>query len=269
MSGVCFFIRTGFRLHYVHILTVKKITFSILLGLATVSLAHSQNLEIIKPGGNHVLNDSTIVAHGIAGINEFNQVLYVINSSGVPLTVNLQRQIVDTVTGSQNAICWDGICYGPSVNISSFPENIAPGDTEKAGNEFNGDYLPNGNAGTTTIHYIFFDVNNPTYTAAITVKYDATPTGISSITDGRINFSAPYPNPANSTVSFSYSLSNGVQSANLKLFNLLGDCVQTLSLNGLKNKATMDVQSIPAGIYVCEIEAEGCQPVYQKLIIQK
>lgn len=247
---------------------MKKVTLSLLFALATVSFTYSQNLKIITPKDNNSLNDSTIYSYGLSSDGEFGPTLYVINTSNSgSLTVNVKRRIIDTVTGSQNEICWAGYCYGPSVNQSPNTENIGAGDTAKLGEQFNGDYLPNGHIGTTTIRYIFFDVNNSADTAAITVIYNATLTGIDNITSGAINFSTPYPNPANGSANFSYTLTNGVQSANLKIFNLIGECVQTLPLSALKSKATIDVGAMPSGIYICEMQANGYRPVYQRLVV--
>jgi hypothetical protein len=268
MSGVYFF--CIFQLNSISLdyLFMKKIILSSLLALGSISLVNSQNLKIIKPADNHILNDSTVICYGSSAL-EFNQLLYVINSSSSMLTVNIKREIIDTITGTQNAICWDEICYEPSVSVAIFPENIGPGDTAKSGDEFNGDYLPNGYAGISIVHYVFFDVANYADTASITIKYNAVPTGISDITDRKINFSEPYPDPANTILNFNYSLPINVQSANLKLYNLLGDCLQTVSLSVFNNKTAMDIRSIAPGIYFCEIEADACQPVYQKLIIGK
>jgi len=248
---------------------MKKITFSFLFAFAAFSSVFSQHLEIIRtgPAGNHSVNDSTLVLYGLVSDSMLTQSLYVINSSGSAMTVNAKREVVSEVAGSQSEICWAGTCYSPSTTVSPSTETLTPPhDTSNNANTFSGDYLPHGYKGTTTINYEFWDVSNSTDSAHITVKFIITLTGIASIKDGGINFSAPYPNPANSAVNFNYSLTN-VESANLKIFNLLGDCIQTLPLSPLKNKTTVDVQSIPSGVYVCEIVAEGCQPVYQKLIV--
>lgn len=255
-------------MHYQIDFTMKKTTLSLLFALATVSFAFSQNLKIIKPGSSQSSNDSTVTVFGLSSASEIDQILYVINTTGSAIVTNVRREIIDTVPGSTNAICWAGSCYGPGLNQSPFTENIGPGDTAKnGGNEFSGDYYPHGHAGITTIRYVFFDTHNANDTAWVNIRYVATVTGISSVKDGEINFSAPYPNPANSLVNFNYNLGNSVQAASLKVYNLLGDCVQTLPLSASKNKTSIDVQSLPSGIYVCEIEADGCQPVYQKMIV--
>jgi hypothetical protein len=245
---------------------MKKITFSLLFAVATISFSYSQNLKIIKPGGTHGLNDSTIVVYGDITDSLVTQSLNVINTSSGTLTVNAKREIVSAVSGSQNEICWAGTCYSPTTTVSPNTESLAAGDTSNLGNTFSGDYLPHGYTGTTTIRYVFFDTHNFNDTAAITVEFITTLAGISSIKDGGINFSL-YPNPARNTVNFNYKFTGNVQTANLKIFNLLGDCVQTLPLSVVENKTTIDVQSMPAGIYVCEVQASGCQPVYQKLIV--
>ncbi len=246
---------------------MKKLLSFLCLGSFVFTCVTAQNLKIIVPGGKNTLNDSTVTSLGLSNDVEFGPTFYVVNTTSNPMTVNVRRVVISAVTGTENEICWAGTCYGPGVNQSPNTETIGAHDTATLGNEFNGDYLPQGNVGTTVVHYIFFDVNNPTDTSGITVRYDATLTGVASIANNAIKFSAPYPNPANTFVTLNYGFTSSVQAANLKIFNLLGDCIQTIALDASKNKVGINVQAMPSGIYVCEVEASGCQPVYQKMIV--
>jgi len=246
---------------------MKKITLSFLFALATISFAYSQNIQIILPGGKHILNDSVIETFGSASDSGIDSPSFdVINSTNGSLTIEVTRKIIHAVPGSENEICFAGFCNSASVNTSA-SEVIGAHDTAQLGNVFYGDYEPHNYVGTTIIHYIFFDVNNPSDTSGITIKYEATPAGIAGIRNGAINFSAPYPNPSNSFATFSYNFTNGAQSATLKIFNLIGECVQTLPLSSLQNKASINVQDMPSGIYICEVQANGYQPVCQKLVV--
>jgi len=245
---------------------MKKTTLLTLLALAITSFSYSQTLKIIIQGvSGPILNDSVISVYGSNSSILISPTIDVINN-GPKAYLHAKRTILSAVVNSTNAICFAGIC-GP-VTDGTDPDscNIATGDTAELGNAFYGDYYPNGGNGVTTIRYTFFN-HNYTDTASFVVRYVSSPTGIAQISEGEISFLSPYPNPAGSFVNFNYSLNNGIQAANLKIYNLLGECVQTLPLSALKSKTSIDVQSMPSGIYVCELQADGCQPAYQKLIV--
>ncbi len=238
-----------------------------MFAVAAFSFSNAQGLEIIGQNGNHSLNDSTVMYWGNP-TNEMVSILWVINTGATADTVKVKRYYISVLGNTTNAICWAGLCYDSTHNFSDLTYIIGPGDTAKLANQFNGDYYPNGQIGTSRIQYTFFDIGRPsTISDTVYVDYITTPTGIPTETAKAINFSAPYPNPSNSTVNFSYSLASGVSTASMKIFNLLGECIQTLPLNTNKTKTALNVQSIPSGIYVCEIEANGCKPAYQKMIV--
>lgn len=256
-------------LHHIDILLLmKKITLSLLFAVITASFAYSQTLKIILQGGNGAYyNDSTIIVSGSSADNLIPSPTFdVVNTGADTVTIQAKRTIISQLAGASSAICFAGTCAPESDNTNPYSVYLGPGDTAQLGNAFTGDYYPNGANGLTSIRYTFFNYNH-TDTAWFIVNYETSPTGVASVSGHQINFSAPYPNPANSFVNFSYSLTNGTQAATMKIFNIVGECVQTLPLSAAQNKSTINVQNIPAGIYVCEIVANGCQPVYQKMVV--
>lgn len=247
---------------------MKKNLLLLSLFTALTSVAFSQaDINIIKAGDPNILNDSTINFY-VDPYIEFSSVVFVINTTSSTMGINLRRDIISLTPHDTNEICWGGLCSNWNVNVSPNTVSVVAHDTVKGGSglDFNGDNTNYG-LGTSTIRYVFYNSANHNDSSWVLVNYISSATGIPSMNDANISFSAPYPNPANNFVSFNYTLSNGVQSANLKIFNLIGECVQTLPLSASKNKTTIDAQSMPSGIYVCEVEANGCQPVYQKLIV--
>ena len=145
-------------------------------------------------------------------------------------------------------------------------ETLGAGDTAKAVNQFSGDYLPAGQAGTSIIRYVFFDTGGDT--AAVNVHYITTiPSGIATITNQDINFSAPYPNPSSGCVNFTYNLGSSFRIAQIKIYNIVGECIETIALSPLQNKVSVYIQAMPAGIYICKLEIDGVQSISQKLIV--
>jgi hypothetical protein len=247
---------------------MKKILSLAIFCITISGLSRGQGtLKIINPYNNNVVNDSTLVVFGNS-TDEMNINLYVLNSGIDSMSIYARRDSVSLpMPDTNNDFCWV-LCYGNTTNISAYTLTLGKGDTANAFNldPFQGHYWPHGTIGSALIRYTFFPARNHADSSWVIVDYKSTPTSVQSLLGNSINFSA-YPNPAANTVNFSYNLVSGVNAANLKIYNLLGECVQTVPLNTAKNKTTLDVQSIPSGIYVCEIEANGYQPSYKKLVV--
>jgi hypothetical protein len=234
------------------------------IAFSTVSFGQ---IQIIGLGTGHVVNDSTVKCYGNT-LNQMSKDFDVYNSGVVDLdSVYARRDSVKLpCRDTDNCFCWGGFCYSNSITISILTEKILKGDSSTGLNSLQCHYDPDGFVGSWSVKYTVYNHTNPKDSAWVIVKYIVSPAGVQDISGGTVSFSA-YPNPATNSVNFNYNFSNGVQAANLKIFNLLGECVQTVPLNTSKSKTTLDVQSMPAGIYVCEMEADGCQPTYQKLIV--
>jgi len=237
------------------------------LCFAITSFSFGQ-LKVLVPGANQPLNNGDTVSVFGNATDEMNINLYVINT-GTKMTVLARRDsLLLPMKDTNNTFCWGGFCYSQFTDVSTLSETLNHGDTANGISEFTGHYSPYGHLGAAYLKYTFYDHNGPGPTEGwVVVKYDATPAAVQNISNGNIRLATPYPNPANSFVTVNYSLNNGVQTANLKIFNLLGKCVETYPLSSLQTKTNIDVQSMPSGIYICEMQAQGCQPVYQKMVV--
>jgi len=254
---------------------MKKNLLLAIAFIAFINFSQAQAvLNIIQADSNKVLNGDTVVITGVVSNSntaEMSINLWIVNTSTFSsVSVGAKRDSLKLPLPFywDNQICWGGSCWDTNYPNSSVPpETIGHGDTSNTLStpEFNGHYFPFGHYTPAFLRYTFFNTNIPTDSSWVVVEYFPIPTGIKNISGQMISFSA-YPNPANSFINFNYIL-NGAQRASLKIFNLLGECVQTLPLNVSKNKTSIDVQSIPSGVYVCEIEADGSMPTYQRLVV--
>jgi hypothetical protein len=225
----------------------------------------AQNIEIIRPKGTHPINDSVIVVYGSVTDSAIFTPPQVINTGALSITLKVRRIDTAIVTGTQNYFCW-GLCYGPQaapVWVGSTPQTLPAGDTNKT---FTADYEPHVKAGTSVIRYVFFNTSNPNDSAWVLVKFIIAPLSINEVTANTIHISAPYPNPAHNNVSFNYKL-NGVQQASLQVYNTLGQCMETLAVNANNDKLSLNVGNLPSGIYICKFEANGAEPVYQRMVV--
>ncbi len=247
---------------------MKKNLLLTIFCIALSSISWGQ-LRVLVPGASHLLNNGDTVKVYGNSTAEMTQDLYLVNTGPFSVTVLARRDsLLLPMKDTDNEFCWGGFCYSTTTNQSPLSDALGAGDTANGASQFQGHYFPYGHLGAAFIRYDFFNQSNPSSNDSgwVVVEYDATPTGVQSVA-GNISFATPYPNPANNSVNFNYSFSNGVSSANMKVYNLLGECVQTFPLSTLKDKTTVNVQSMPSGIYVCEIDASGCQPVYQKIVV--
>jgi len=249
---------------------MKKYLFIAVLFLALGTISKAQ-FKILNAYDNSTITNTTINVYGNP-VNAMGVTFYIVNSGGVPISLYSRRDSISLLTwDTNNYFCWATLCYPSSTNVSTYDETVNPGDTSKTitSPDFYTHFDPGGKIGTSTIRYTFYNASNHADSNWVLVNYITTPAGIATVSDKSINFSSLYPNPAGSSVNFNYNLAAGVSSANLKIFNMLGECIQTITLNASKNKATVNVQAIPSGIYICELEANGCQPAYQKLIVSR
>ena len=105
-------------------------------------------------------------------------------------------------SGSNNYFCW-GQCFGPLDDTSLISKQILSNDTSY---EFQGEYEPRMNAGTSVVRYVFYNINNTTDTVSATVNYIAEPLGIDNNRNDNNEISNAYPNPANDITTVKYIL---------------------------------------------------------------
>ena len=75
-----------------------------------------------------------------------------------------------------------------------------------------------------------------------------------------------YPNPAVNEFTISYS-GGFYASANLTIYDVTGRLIQTYPLTG--TSTVISTATLPPGIYVCRIDADGTGVISRKLIVMK
>ncbi len=243
---------------------MKKVLPAIAIVILTVCNANAQFLNIIRTGGNHSVNDSTIVVNGKTSVELTSTTFDVINTGMSVLNVKCKRYDTVVVPGTSNYLCW-GLCFGPSPSVvwtAPSTQGINAGDTNKT---FTADYNDSGKAGIELIRYIYYDASNPADSAWVQVKFNViNDAGIAPVAANSMSFSAPYPNPAASFTNFNYHV--GALS-HLTIYNSIGQEVKSMILNSSANKFSLNVSGMPSGIYICQLTADGTQPLYQKLVV--
>ena len=229
---------------------MKKILL-FLIAFSAVTTLTAQSLWLEK---------SSEVKIGSAG--DFELVSYnpVVNSGSTAITVKVTRRIIADNASFDNSICWQ-LCYLPTTDTTPDPLILNPGDTIL---NFSGHLYPNGNTGSTTIEYIFYDENNPSNQWTYQVEYNVF--GV-SLEENELALSAPYPNPASDVVKFDVQNSSA---ATLEIFDMLGKKVGERQLSAGQGQVTLQVSHLQPGLYFATVRSDRGDAVETKrLVIQR
>lgn len=153
-----------------------------------------------------------------------------------------------------NAFCWLQ-CYGPNDSVSPTFITLEPGESTT---NFSGHVYPDASAVPMegSIDYVFFDLNNPSDSTLITIKYIATAvaTPVKNIEEKTINL---FPNPASELVNFEADF-------NIKSYEVYLMDGSLLRQSIVQNN-TIDVGRLSRGFYIIKA-TDGIQWYTAKLI---
>jgi len=242
---------------------MKKLILILLIGVMIIPIGFSQSLSLSDANGP-IANNATITVQGY--VDSLLQAhAYVTNNSASTITVRVKKEYISIITGSTNYFCW-GNCYSSDLFVSGIAIPIGAGVTDYI--NFEGDYLPNGNPGVSTVRYTFYDDNNPNDSVAFFVDYSAIINGLDELL-ADIDFSEAYPNPASSQISFNYSFPTGVKDARIIVSNILGNTVKENLINDQDGKLIINTEDLTSGLYFYTLIVNDQIALSKKLIINR
>lgn len=192
------------------------------------------------------------------------------NNTNSGMNVQVARQIITPLTDMQFSFCVGAICYGPDTDSCGadvyqyVPENGASDQ-----NEFKVTYYTSQMVGTAIVKYNVYDKDNPADSVNIFVQYAAYPAGIAEEAMMGGTVSEIYPNPASTFVSIDYQLTSKVNSAQVKVFNMLGSTVKETNLQLGSDKVRMDISDLNNGVYFYSVLINGDVYSTKKLVVRK
>lgn len=232
--------------------------------LFSFSSIFSQSIQIIRTDNHHIVNDSLIQVNGTVTSDELSIAFKIYNSTGLPISLKCKwEDSTAFIPNTWQKMCW-GLCYADQqVNTWTAPsvQSLTAHDTNST---FVGYMDDTGYVGCEIVRYVWYNSSNPTDSVWVLVKFCVSLTGVDQISANVLHISAPYPNPSGNSASFNYHINN---TARLSVFNTIGQSVKQVTLTPAENKVTLNVSSMPAGLYICRLDANGASPVYQKLIV--
>lgn len=198
---------------------------------------------------------------------EINSVLEahadVTNNNSNALKVQVKKIENSLVSGTLNYFCWYQ-CYTENTYVSPDSVQINAGATS---NLFVGDYLPQGNWGTSYITYVFFDAMNPNDSAYFIAEYNARGVGLNEI-PLVAKISNAYPNPANDFIYFDYSIPKSVVEAKVIVRDIIGNNAREIELGNQEGTIRIETGDLKDGVYFYTILLDETVFTTKKLVIK-
>ncbi len=230
----------------------------------TVNYHTSGNFSILD-GDVTVVNTSTLVEFSSdVQVSLLEKQLKVVNNTDETVELYVRRIINEEVSGSENSFCFGETCYPSSTDTSVNALFLSPGVADAS---FRADYMPNGNAGKTSITYEFFNLakGREEIRESVTVIYNISGVGIeeNTMAIGRM-----YPNPASSSVTVEYKLKPGTASAELVLRNTTGQTLSRIQLDRYAGEEKLDISWLASGVYTFSLIDDNKVVSNKKLVVR-
>ena len=123
---------------------------------------------ILSFGQNLVLSNYNLVVSDPSNTNTLSSICRLDNSGSVPVDIMVERTINNLPVGMYELFCFGAFCNPPGTAITSYTTPISAGGREST---FEAKVTPNGNCGTASIHYRFYDQNNPADSTGFTLDF--------------------------------------------------------------------------------------------------
>ena len=239
---------------------MKKLLPIITLLLGFSLYMGAQNLSVFDLNGNNITGD-TIDVFADVTVNEVIEEMKVKNNTSMNLNLKFKKNYITIISGSDNNMCVGENCFPEFVMEST--EFIVMANmlsTEPASCH----YLPDGNVGTSTIMYTFYNVDNATDSASVVVNFNIGNVSIDEVANIKTSV---YPNPATNMVNFEYNIDN-VNDSWFEVYNMLGNKVKDIHLDQSSGIINVPVDELEAGIYFYSVVVNGEAVETERLVIR-
>jgi hypothetical protein len=166
-------------------------------------------------------------------------------------------------TAADAYFCFAGTCYGSSIFVSPTPLRLQPGKSASDTTIVNpqaafymlvADLDEASTVGYSIVKYTFQNVNTPSDSIQVTLKYNSASVGINKVNNTVASFEI-FPNPA---VESAFLNINSLKAfdGTVTVYNALGASVSEKSVNLIEGKNTVDLKvgSLVSGLYFVNIK---------------
>lgn len=242
---------------------MKKSIFTLVF-MAVIGCVSAQSLQFEWNGHVYSDGEEVVCTNDEYGYGEYIQHMQLRNLTSNELNVVVEKEVLEDLEGTMNFFCW-GLCFGPDTYVSPNPVAIPANTiTDEGALSFHA-MFEEPVFGKVLVRYSAYDEHHPDERATINVVFHKSGEGLGET--HAVYFGKPYPNPANSTVSFDYNLSGS--NATAVIYNLVGQEVMRQELYTFEGKMSMSVSSLNDGIYFCSVMHNGQTLATVKFVVKK
>lgn len=228
-------------------MTRKTLIINILLTLL-LAKAEAQSFSLQSSAGISLYNGDTVVVSG--NINDFMLQDYLVfsNNSSATKTLQVLRQELSMVPGTESAFAFGLMMYNPTINQSIIPVVLNAVSTDSS---FLGYYFSNSLPSTSYVSYAFFDENNPSDSTWMVFQYNMSPS--TGITDNTVaESSLVYPNPSDGIFHIG-NMADVTSKTRATVFSEDGKCVLMTEISEWQSDFTINLFTLPVGFYYLKL----------------
>jgi len=227
-------------------------------------------------GSGAIVNNEVVVYLGpvdpsvIDSVSVF-EVDIEVHVAGEDKTLNVRRYELNVQMGTENYFCW-GVCYnaryaGVSPVWESLPQHAVTVLADSSASNFHAYHKPRNIVGVNVYRYVWFDVNNPTDSVWCDIEFRSGIVGINEETEV-VRSMQVFPNPSlGSDVAFKIELNGSVTNTSLVIYNMVGERLKTIRINGAQGRYVLPTTDLSSGIYFATLERNGTSLRSQRFVV--
>jgi len=219
--------------------------------------------SLISLGQNLVLSGYNLTVSDPSNTNTLESTARLDNNGSVPVDIIVERYINNLPAGMYELFCFGQYCNPPGTAFTTYTTPIVAGGREST---FDAKVYPNGNCGTASIHYRFYDQNNPADSTGFTLDFAFCTQGLNDVAES-FGLSKPLKNPADQFTVFTYNLPSNSTNDKLYIYNMLGSLVKTYEVTGRNGSLVVNTADLKSGLYVATYVSENKIKNSHKLVV--
>ncbi len=227
---------------------MKKTILIFSIILIGITSGYSQSLSLYADGS--ILGD-TVTVYGDPTSPNIEFTANLKNNTTNGAIIKVRRHEISLVETTLNYFKWVQT-YSPTIDLS-LESFLVASDETTPDETFICYYQPNGIVGKSLIEYTFFNINIENEEVKLVVKFDTSTDDIDENILNNTFVSDIYPNPANTLVNIDYDFPIDVNSANIKIVNVLGSVIKDKVMDVRDSKIQIDISGMESGVYFYSI----------------
>lgn len=222
---------------------MKKILLSLFALLLLTGISNAQVFSLSVDG--ELLGD-TVTVYGDPAASGIDFGCIFTNNTDNNVNIKVRRNQVSMLEGTSSYFKWNQT-LAPTIDMSE--AYLINAGESTPDDFFKVYYQPYGQIGISIIEFTFFNINVENEYITLVIKFNTTSDDIDENILRNMTVSDIYPNPAKDIVSIDFDIPRDVETASVKIVNVLGSIVKEQSIERGSNKLSIDVSDLNDGIY--------------------